>query len=74
MNIYLELRLFVLVGLTHKVKAFIGNAPENVVLIDADKQSVKLGKAAFCLCKLRLVATEVSSLLIRNRCTLKCFL
>ena len=75
MNIPLELFLFVLIGFAHKGKAFIGDAPGNIVLIDADKQSVKLRKATFCLYKLRLVATN-GFLAIRNRCSitvLKCF-
>ena len=63
MNIHLELCLFVLIGFAHKGKAFIGDAPGNIVLIDADKQSVKLRNATFCLCKLRLVATKATNFL-----------
>lgn len=47
----LKLRLFVLVGLAHHGKAFIAQIALGVVLVDFDKQAVKLSYTLFCLCQ-----------------------
>ena len=50
-----ELRLLVLVGFAHHGKAIIIQLALGVVLVDFDKQAVKLPYTLFCLCQTLLI-------------------
>ena len=50
-----KMRLLVLVGLAHHGKAFIVQLALGVVLVDFDKQAVKLPYTLFCLCQTLLI-------------------
>lgn len=70
-----ELRLLILVGLAHHGKAVIVQLALGVVLVDFDKQAVKLPYTLFCLRQTLLYTLMVSSLCRRSFCsisTLKC--
>ena len=50
--------MFVLIGLAHHRKLFICDAPRHIVLVNADKQTVKLSQPLFSLCQPLLVSTD----------------
>lgn len=50
-----KLRLLVLAGLAHHGKAFIAQIALGVVLVDLDRQAVKLPYTLFCLCRTLLI-------------------
>lgn len=50
--------MFVFIGLAHHRKLFICDAPRHIVLVNADKQTVKLSQPLFGLCQPLLVSTD----------------
>lgn len=50
-----KLRLFVLVSFAHHGKAFVAQIALGVILVDFDKQAVKLPYTLFCLCQTLLI-------------------
>ncbi len=50
-----KLRLLVLVGLAHHGKTFVAQIALGIVLVDFDKQAVKLPYTLFCLCQMLLI-------------------
>ena len=50
-----KMRLLVLVGLAHHGKAFVAQIALGVLLVDFDKQAVKLPYTLFCLCQTLLI-------------------
>jgi len=53
-----KLCLFVLIGLAHHRELFICDAPRHIILVNADKQTVKLSQPLFSLCQPLLVSTD----------------
>lgn len=51
LNLFLQLRLFVLVAFAHQSKAFIRNAARYIVLINSDEKAVQFIHAPLRFCK-----------------------